>query len=101
MAESSRKSPGRPFAKGQSGNPGGRRKKTQEDIDLISSCRALTRDALDTLIDVMRNGSEKNRVTAAVHIIERGYGKAVQPTDVDIRADVAGRIEIVIVDPKG
>lgn len=99
MAESSRKSPGRPFAKGQSGNPGGRPRKTQQDVDLINACKALTQDALDTLIEIMRNGQERNRITAAVAIIERGHGKPIQPSEVDLRGEMAGRIEIVIVDP--
>ena len=89
------------FHKGKSGNPSGRPKKTKQELDLIAACKEKTPQALSTLVEIMEYGAERNRITAAIAIIERGYGKAVQPADVDIRADVAGRIEIVIVDHKG
>lgn len=74
---------GKPFQKGQSGNPGGRKKKTQEDLDLEAACRKLTPRALDVVVDVMQNGeNERNRLAAAQIIIERAYGKAVQPTKI-------------------
>lgn len=83
-AESSKKQPrGKPFQPGQSGNPGGRKPKTDEERTLEAMCRDRTQDALDVLLQIMSNGEqERNRMTAAMAIIERGHGKAVQPTTI-------------------
>lgn len=78
-----RKAPKTAFPKGVSGNPGGRPKRTPEEIDLIAACKQKTEDALDVLLKIMIEGeNERNRITAALAIIERGHGKAVQPTTV-------------------
>lgn len=81
-AENSKKLPrGKPFQPGQTGNKGGRPKKTEEERTLEQMCRAKTEDALAVLVGIMDNGeNERNRITAAMAIIERGHGKAVQPT---------------------
>jgi hypothetical protein len=81
-AESSKKQPrGKPFQPGQSGNPGGRKPKTPEERTLEAMCRDRTQDALAVLLEIMTNGEqERNRITAAMAVIERGHGKAVQPT---------------------
>lgn len=88
------------FVKGQSGNPGGRKKRTQEEFDLIAACKAKTPDALEVIENIMLNGeTEKNRLTAATTIIERAYGKPKQ----EVEAQVSGQIEQIvrrIVDPK-
>lgn len=84
MAENSKKT-GKPFAKGQSGNPGGRPKKTAEELDLIAACKAKTPDALETIEKIMREGTgERNQLAAAMAIIERAWGKPVQPTDMNV-----------------
>jgi hypothetical protein len=75
----------RPFKPGQSGNPGGRPK---GDIELRRAARGRTAEALETLINIMRNqkAPAAARVTAAEAILSRGWGKPVQPTaftDVD------------------
>lgn len=80
---------GRPIAKGQVLNPGGRPKKTAEELDLIAACKAKTSDALNILVDIMERGEqEKNRLSAALSIIERAYGKPVQPQDVDLTGNI-------------
>ena len=81
-AESSKKQPrGKPFQPGQSGNPGGRKPKTEEERTLEAMCRDRTQEALAVLMQIMESGeNERNRITAAMAIIERGHGKAVQPT---------------------
>jgi len=96
-----RKAPSTAFAKGRSGNPGGRPAKTVEELDLIAACKAKTPDALATITDIMTNGKkEQTRLSAALAIIERAYGKPVQPVDASISGTVISRIERVIVDPK-
>jgi hypothetical protein len=68
-----------PFVKGKSGNPGGRKKITQESLDLEASCKKLTPQALDTIVAIMQGGdNERNRLTAAQYIVDRGYGKPIQ-----------------------
>lgn len=83
-AGNSQKMPrGKPFQPGQSGNKVGRPKKTEEERTLEQMCRDKTPDALGVLISIMEDGEqERNRMTAAMAIIERGYGKAVQPTTI-------------------
>lgn len=72
---------GKRFAKGQTGNPGGRPARTPQEIDLIAACKDKTQAALDVLMKIMESGeNERNRFAAAIAIIERGHGKAVQPT---------------------
>lgn len=68
-----------PFKKGQSGNPSGRKKKDQESLDLEASCKKLTPQALETIVAIMQGGdNERNKLTAAQYIVDRGYGKPVQ-----------------------
>lgn len=80
---------GKPIAKGQVLNPGGRPKKTAEELDLIAACKAKTPDALAVIVEIMTN-SDKDavRLSAAQSIIERGYGKAMQQQDVNINGSV-------------
>ncbi len=82
---------GKPFAKGTTGNPGGRPKRTEQELDLIAACKAKTPQALDTMVEIMQNGEvEKNRLAAAQAIIERAYGKPVQPNE------LSGNIGLVV-----
>ncbi|KAG0176685.1 hypothetical protein DFQ28_004647, partial [Apophysomyces sp. BC1034] len=70
---------GKPFAKGQTGNPKGRPKRTQAKLDLIAACKAKTPDTLDVIESIMVGGdNERNRLSAAMAIIERAYGKPMQ-----------------------
>lgn len=73
---------GKPFAKGATGNPGGRPARTAEEIDLIQACKDKTQQALAVLVRIMETGEkERDQITAANMIIERAHGKPVQPTD--------------------
>ncbi|HEY6019337.1 MAG TPA: DUF5681 domain-containing protein [Candidatus Paceibacterota bacterium] len=83
MAENSKKQPrGKPFAKGQTGNPGGRPKRTQEEINLIDACKDKTEAALAVIEGLMQDAkSDAVKLSAAMAIIERAWGKPVQPTD--------------------
>ena len=79
-----RKAPSTAFKKGKSGNPGGRPTKTPEELDLIAACKAKTPEALDVITHIMMYGEkEQTRLAAALSIIERAYGKPVQPQDVE------------------
>lgn len=86
MAENSKKPRGKPFAKGQTGNPGGRPKKTQEEYDLIQSCKQKTPEALATIERIMvTSDNERNQLQAALAIIERAWGKPIQPTETEYK----------------
>ena len=69
---------GKPFEKGQSGNPGGRPKL---DARVRELAQAQTENAIATLVRVMENGKSPAaaKVSAATAILDRGWGKPVQP----------------------
>ena len=66
------------FVKGQSGNPGGRPK---ESNDLKELARKHTEEALDRLVFWMRSENASVSVSASQGILDRGYGKPVQATE--------------------
>jgi Family of unknown function (DUF5681) len=68
---------GKPFKKGQSGNPGGRPKVLAEVKELA---RAHTGEAIETLVSIMTNpkSAPAARVSAANSLLDRGYGKPPQ-----------------------
>lgn len=70
---------GRPFTKGVSGNPGGRPKRTEEELDLAQACRAKTREALEVIESLMAESvNERVRLAAAQYLIDRGWGRATE-----------------------
>ena len=88
------------FKKGQSGNPGGRPRKTPEEFDLIAACKAKAPDALGVLMRIMNSGeNERNQLSAAMGIIERGFGKPLQQLehsgDANNPLQVIQRIELI------
>lgn len=66
-----------PFEKGQSGNPGGRRK---QDFSIVELARSHSRAAIETLANVMvsESAADSARVSAANSILDRGFGKPPQ-----------------------
>ena len=78
----------KPFAPGQSGNPGGR-PRLPDDVKQLA--RGYTREALQTLAGVMRNDEAPAaaRVTAASHSLDRAWGKPAQHLTVDPVGDLS------------
>lgn len=88
-AESSAKQPtrratGGSFKPGQSGNPGGRKKKTEADKHVEELARVSTTSALKTLVSVMESKSSppSARVSAACAVLDRGWGRAPQTVEI-------------------
>ena len=69
-----------PFEKGKSGNPGGRPK---EIGDLRQLAKKRTTSAIKTLVEIMLNKKSPAaaRVNAACALLDRGYGRPVQMTE--------------------
>lgn len=72
------------FRPGQSGNPTGRPRLTPEEkseqLALDAACRAKTKEALNTILWLMKKANKASvKLAAAQFILERGWGKAVQP----------------------
>src|SRR5690349_10593226 len=84
---------GRPFQKGQSGNPGGRPK---GDLRLRELARERTEAALDTLTEIMNSETVPPavRLSAACAILDRGYGRPGQQSDETARNEK----EVTLVD---
>ena len=66
---------GRPFPLGKSGNPGGRPKAAHSIQELA---RKHAPEAIQTLADMARDGTPGARVSAAVALLDRAYGKPPQ-----------------------
>jgi HEAT repeat protein len=75
---------GRPFAPGQSGNPGGRAK------GIAALAKEHAGDALRVLVEALADSSGQVRIAAAREILDRGFGKALTMT-----ADVTDRLDDV------
>lgn len=83
------------FKKGQSGNPSGRPVyRLPDGRTLTDLARSYTEEAVEALVEVMREGdSDSARVAAAKHILDRGWGQApqtiaVKPVEEDL--DLSG-----------
>ncbi len=63
---------GRGFRPGASGNPTG---KSKDSLDVAAIARRHGREALETLLHIMRTGQDKHRVVAAQAVLDRGFGK--------------------------
>lgn len=86
--------------KGKSNNPTGRPPLTQADIDLRNACKERTPAALAVIESIMMEGeNERNKLQAAQFIIERAYGKAIQPQEVSGQLEIKQIIRRII-DPK-
>ena len=76
LAENSTKTanrvPGKPFRKGQSGNPGGRPKKRKE---LSERCKGMTYKVLDEYEAILDHGKPGDKIEVGKIILAYGYGK--------------------------
>jgi hypothetical protein len=77
------------WQKGQSGNPGGRPKAI---VEVAAAARERTVAAIDVLTEIMRNvdATASARVSAAVALLERGWGKAPQTVTLLNSQDMKG-----------
>jgi len=84
--KSTQRGKGKPFAKGQSGNPGGRPKVPE---DIRQAFREASPQACETLVKIINDPAAKDsdKIRAAETILDRAYGKPVQAVDLD--ADIA------------
>ena len=77
-----RKAPRTAFLPGRSGNPGGRPKKTEQEFALVKACQDKSPMALVVIEKLMYEADKDSvRLSAAIFIIERGFGKAVDRID--------------------
>jgi hypothetical protein len=85
------KSPGRPFLKGTSGNPGGRPKGNE---DVKEAARQYTVESIERLAFWMRSNDPRASVLASDKLLDRGWGRPSQ--DVKLQAELLpGLAEIV------
>jgi hypothetical protein len=62
-------------------------------IEIRSLARAHTEEAVRTLVGIMRNGTtEPAKVAAAKEVLDRGWGKAVQHTEVEVTRRYVARL---------
>lgn len=66
------------FKPGQTGNPGGRPKRTQEQKDALEMIKALAPEAVERLKEIITDPSIRpdTRLKAIEIVLERTYGKA-------------------------
>ena len=70
-------------------------------LDIRSLAREHTEEAIRTLAKWMRSDNPKASVSASAFLIERGWGKAVQPIEGTESGPPIRIIEQRIVDPSG
>jgi hypothetical protein len=69
-----------PFQPGQSGNPGGRRRKSDDDRKVEELARAYGVEAIETLASIMRSAKApaSARSAAAQAVLDRGFGRPLR-----------------------
>jgi hypothetical protein len=79
-----------PFQPGQSGNPTGRPKKDKQQLLVEVLAREHTESALQTLVQIMQDTEARDtaRVTAAVAVLNRGWGMPKQDVNLSGQVDV-------------
>ena len=81
--------------KGQSGNPKGRPKKNHALIDYVHQKTSGGKKLIDELykIAMSDDGRDRDRMRAIELLLERGFGKNVQPVQLDAEVNVVRRLD--------
>lgn len=87
------------FLPGQTANRGGRPRRLQEFTELAQQH---TPEAFEAVLDVLRDPEAKtaDKLKAADMILDRGLGKPLQANQVEIDADLNGRLVEVVFTPQ-
>jgi hypothetical protein len=85
--------PGRPFVKGQSGNPGGRPKK---DPELIAILKLNTENAVKRLVSLIDSDDERVALSAVNSLLDRVWGKPETSGKLELLSDKKGKQEQTI-----
>jgi hypothetical protein len=69
------------------GRPKGSRAKVQSEVRQLALAGDFGREALDTLVSIMRNKETPpaTRVSACALLLDRAYGKALLPVSLDLK----------------
>lgn len=84
-----RAAPRSAFRPGQSGNPSGRRKKTDDQHRIEDAAKEYSPEALAALLDEAKHGKGAPRVTAAVALLDRAWGRPVERSETGEPGDFA------------
>jgi hypothetical protein len=87
---------GKPWRKGQSGNPGGR---PRIAADVKAEARKHTQEALDRLVYWMRSQDPQASIRAAMALLDRGCGKPEQAVAKWDGGESTGRPLILEINP--
>lgn len=89
---------GKPFKKGQSGNPGGR-PKGLDDVKEVA--REYTSKALSVLVEIAcsKRSPAAARVSAATAILDRGWGKPAQTISGDPKNPIPLGLTVTFIRP--
>jgi len=90
-----RRNLGRPWQKGQSGNPRGRPK---SDFEIQALAREYTMPAIQALVKAL--GDPRYRVSAAMGLLAYGYGRPQAANDEELPGNVARTFVLKIVMPE-
>lgn len=87
----------KPFKKGQSGNPAGRRKETDEE-KLNKLVRNYADKAVNAYVACLDDAEAPHsaKIAAATALLDRGFGKAKQEVDMNAKLDISTAFEQLI-----